>query len=387
MRHLLCVSTFVVLGCSTAEGDVSSSESSEASQTITPNGLGGLGQVTIELPPSFQSHVPSLDADFRFTFNGTPITPGVPTKVTPTPTGDHWGTLRVDLVSSSTLKRLSRMQDFHTLAPGEARTIRLSLVKLWWTDRPLVGARGEVDVAMAGAQGHPRLKRRWGGQEVVHWRTVSRDYDRNKEPDFNDDYFFFGMNDIALPVPPGPFAYSFGSLPPTTFDVPELQQVDFNGDNHRFTGMLKVTYPDREGMEGRTPYTLLCPTAAANVTGERPFARLLLDRDSVACELRLSSPRPEVTGISKPVVLQAGAEVSFADLRRLNVRDVTLTDEPGVTVRGTFEVRAVGVPVTAPPIAESQTGYGMDLPTGTYDVRVRYQAHGVSKEASYKVTL
>jgi hypothetical protein len=379
-RHLFSAFALVVLGCSTtAESDV---ERSEANQTIDPTGLGGLATVTIELPPSFQAEVPSLQAEFRFSFDGTPVTPGVPTKVAPRTQEGHWGTLFVDLVARNG-RRLSRMGEAYWVAPGETLTVPLSLLKVWWSGHPLLGY--EVDAAARGATGAPRLKRVYqDGRTYTQWATV--DGGSWDKPQFNDDYFFFTKNDVALPVAAGRFVYSLGSLPPITIDVPPLQQIDVNADYHRFTGAVRVIYPDQEGMDGRTNVNLSCPSRVwATATGERPRLRILMDKEVDECTLEMLGDA-NASGISLPVELKAGGEATL-ELRRLNVRDVSLTDEPGTTVRGSFTVRRAGEPNEGAPLAWGVTGYGMDLPPGSYDVRVEYTANGVRKEAFYAVTL
>ena len=364
------VLAFLAVGCSSPPAD--DAESSNDAITVKPSGTGDLGTVTVHLPPGYVATVPSLSARFVFKFNGTEITPEAPTRVLPAQNSGSWGCLEVLLVKGSGV--LARSNECtYQLRAGETKTINLSLLKAWWSAYPNVWA----SMVTSDAQGTAHVARLYGSNVYRQWEAAG--------------YALYGRNDIALPVVPGTYQYAIeGSpLPPFVIDVPEGQQVDANVGYDAFLATLDVAFPDPEGMPDSSPsastIAVSCPGAKRTFTSPAKAlpVTILLGRNDLATACSYTA-----NGFTTAFSLKPQAHVS-APLKRLNIDDVTLTDEAGAKVPGSFQVRRWDDVANdwGQWAVDGRTHTGIDVPSGKYQILVTYSPHGQSRQQWLEVNL
>lgn len=350
-------------------------DAQESDVTVRPTDTGDLATVTFTLPASYRADVPELGARFEFKFNGTDIQPNVPAKVVAAKNDGNWGCLYIGLRSGSRTIGASH-ECIYQVAPRATRSFALSLVKLWWTNYPNAWAT----MVTSDASGQASFARLDGSNAWSQWDTSGA-------------YALFGRNDIALPIAPGRYRYRIAGspLPAFTFDVAPGVQVDQNAAYDDHLAYVDIGFPDREGYADRdaqsSTISLSCPGVTKRFAGgagatEIPVSILVGRKDAdTACTYT-------VNGFSGGLALRPTSTHAKLPLHRLNVDDVTLTDENGATIAGTYTVRRFDE-ASATWGAWSSSGTtrtGLDVPSGKYQVRVTYSPHGEQRQQSFDVT-
>jgi hypothetical protein len=371
----LAGAAIALAGCSSESAD--STSSADDDYTVQPSGTNGLATVTVRAPASFKEVVQIGGIWYRYelSFNGSQVRLNQPSKVKATTTPGNWGCLRINIWSGDLdTNNAGANECIWQVAPGGTLTIDLGVAKLWWSGYPQ--ARDEVFSLTTSSRG--TLSRVWGDQRYAQYERA------------RDRYAMYKKNDIPLLLAPGDYSYASdnANYPAKPFRVEPLKQIDLNVDNDAFLSTVELTYEDKEGFRDASPagVQVQCKNLAGELksTGfrdERWAKKLLfLDRGQVDCTL--ISP----AGISLPLTLEGG-QTQKLDLVRLNVDDVTVTDEGNRKATGTYVIRSLEGPVVSAWSQPTPTRTGYDLPKGRYEIAVTFTASTGPRTTTYEADL
>jgi hypothetical protein len=374
-----CLVALAASACAAPDADEATG-AEESEQRVKPQGALGLATVTVNVPPSFamSATIGGATYGYELSFNGTSVEPGKPTRVAPTTTPGNWGCLRIRLSS----KAGSTVQEecIFQLAPNKALTIQLGTAKLWWAGYPRVHAD-----FLLGEPGRNRIARTW----------------QDKTYPLRDAGLV--ANDLPILLVPGSYVYGVenAAFPLKPFTVQAGRQTDVNVDYNALLARLRLDVEAAElpdvspismWMNVDFKPSLRCADAAGS-TKTFPIAtrsasrelQVLLDRPSTTCDLSFAFASP----FSVPVTL-AGGQLTAQAIGRIDVDDVTLTDEGNRVVPGTWNIRrregANWGPMLLGPDG-APTSRGVHVPSGKYEVVVTYRTASGEKTTTTHVVV
>jgi hypothetical protein len=350
-----------LFGCAAEPSSEDNAVYGEDELTVRPGGTNDRATVTINAPS-------------WFTFNETPIELGKPTLVTPAKNEGNWVCLSITLEARPGGTSTSR-ECIWQVPARSTNVIELGIAKLWWSGYPQV--RSDVFSLAEGYRG--ALERTYGGARYRQYDALNTNLRQ---------YGLLAQNDVPLLLVPGDYEFTVNNpnYPAKKIRVEAGKQIDVNTDNDAFLAPLELPYEGKDGFIDA--YVNNATVTCKNIYGvDRIMGRgtrmekqlVLLDRSSVDCTMITASNH------TFPVKLEAG-KTTRIPMKRLNVEDVTLTDEGNRTVRGTYTIVALEGGANGRSWARS-TNTGVDLPPSKYAVDVSYTSGTGPRTLRYEVDL